>query len=225
MFQKSLVRTYYQTSIDRDLRKKQEKFPKKTQQIYIEKKEVKTYDNYTIVEPLIDPSQKPHELHLVKKVKSLIGEPWWVKNSMRQLGFNSYMSKEWKIIYNIHPNTTEINNLLWVCKHVVKVTPIKFKNGYPTENDFKNTILNLETGEFEIIKSLKVENLNGAKQSSSFPLTKEDMMKSVHRERQLLKLNDEYFPTEYNYRYGQDNPLVIKVKGRPCTSINEDEVT
>ena len=116
-----MVRTYYQTSIDRDLRKKQEKFPKKTQQIYIEKKEVKTYDNYTIVEPLIDPSQKPHELHLVKKVKSLIGEPWWVKNSMRQLGFNSYMNKEWKIIYNIHPNTTEINNLLWACKHVVKV--------------------------------------------------------------------------------------------------------
>lgn len=230
----------YQTSYDRDLRQKQAKFPKLTQQIYVQDKEVETYDGYKLVEPLIDKNQPPHELHLIKKVGKLVGEPWWVKDAMKKLGFKAYMSKEWDVVYNIRPNTTEVNKLLWYCKHVVKVIPIKFKNGYPSENDMGNTRLNLETGEFEIIKpfefhsedgKVKYYNVNGVnvttdlKQSSSFPLDKKELFQEMHRKKELCKLNDEYFPAVYDYKYDQDKPGVIKLKGRPTTNIMEDDVS
>ncbi|CAF0841321.1 unnamed protein product [Brachionus calyciflorus] len=220
----------YQTSSDRSLRTKQVKqFPKLTQQVYVQTQEVPTYDGQKIVEPLLDPNQVPHELHLIKKTGKLLGEPWWVKEAMKKLGFKTYMTKEWDVVHSIKPNTPEINKLLWYCKHVVKVVPIKFKNGYPTDSDMGNTKLNLETGEFEIIKKLDV--INGVKvttrlsQSSSFPLNKKDLLGQMHRQKQLGLLNDEYFPADYDYKYDQDKPGVIRVKGRPNTDIMEDDVT
>ncbi|RNA04819.1 39S ribosomal mitochondrial [Brachionus plicatilis] len=218
----------YQSSDDRSLKQKQYRFPKLTQQVYVQTEEVATYDGYKIVEPLIDPEQKPHELHLIKKTGKLIGEPWWVKDAMKKLGFKTYMTKEWDVVYNIRPNTPEVNKLLWYCKHVVKILPVTFKNGYPSQKDLGNTKLNLETGEFEIVKEL---NMNGVKvteelsQSSSFPLTKKDLLQDMHRKKQLGKLNDEYFPTVYDFKYDQDKPGVIKLKGRPNTNIMEDDVT
>jgi hypothetical protein len=38
-------------------------------------------------------------------------------------------------------------------------------------------------------------------------------------------LNDEYFPTEYDYKYDQDKPGVINVKGKTDTSIKEDDIS
>lgn len=228
------------TTDDRDLNKKQYRFPKQTQQIYIQNKEVKQSDGYALVESLIDSKEKPHELHLIKKVAGLKGEPWWVRKAMKSLGFQSTLNKQWLTTYTIQPNTTEINNLLHLVKHIVKIMPVKFKNGYPTENDIGNTRINLETGEFEIIKSLEPVILNDSLTSykvndvyvtrdlqtnSSFPLDKTELHKSLRRQRALCLLNDEYFPTEYDYKYGQDKPGVIRVKGRPDTSVREDEIT
>jgi hypothetical protein len=229
----------YLTTVDRDLRQKQYNFPKHTQEIYIQKEEVKTYDNYTLVQPLIDPNERPHELHLIKKIGKLIGEPKWVKTAMIKLGFHIRMNKEWKIIYSIKPNIKEINDLLWLCKHIVKITPIKFKNGYPSKDDLGNTKLNLETGEFEIIKKINIMstdsklsyfNLNDVNLSTdlrpnhTFPLGRNDYLKNLHREKQLCKLNDEYFPAVYDYKYDQDKHGVIKPKGIADTSIKEDEL-
>lgn len=58
--------------------------------------------------------------------------------------------------------------------------------------------------------------------NSSFPLDSVELKKSLHREKELGRLNQEYFPTVYDYKYGQDKPGVIRVKGRPDTSIKED---
>lgn len=227
------------TTDDRDLKKKQLRFPKQTQQIYIQNKEVKTSDNYSLIAPLVE-NQQPHELHLIKKVSRLTGEPWWVKKAMKQLGFQSHFTKEWQVTFTIQPNTTEINDLLHLCKHCVKIVPVKFKNGYPTANDLGNTRIDLETGEFEVIKQLEPivlnDNLNQFKlndvyvttdlqTNSSFPLHKEELKKSIRRQRELCQLNDEYFPAVYDYKYGQDKPGVIRVKGRPDTSVREDEIT
>ena len=234
-----LNRSFYQTTKERDLRYKQRQFPKKTQQIYIQDQEVKQYDGYSIVEPLIAPDYKPHELHLIKKIHKLVGEPWWVKKSMVKLGFVSYMTVEWKVIYSIQPNTVEVNKLLNLCKHVIKVLPVKFLNGYPTEKDVGNTRLNLETGELSIIKPLETipfnDNMsyytnNGVKISTdlkptdTFPLDKEKMRQYLHRRRQLMQLNDEYFPAVYDYKFDQDKPGVIKLKGSTSTSVAEDDV-
>ena len=206
----------------------------------MQNKEVKTNDGYAIVEPLLeqDLNKPPHELHLIKKIKNLIGEPWWVKKAMRDLGFKSHFRNEWDIVYNIKPNTTEINNIIWTCKHVVKITAIKFKNGYPSEQDIGNTRLNLETGEFEIIKPIEYSlynnlncfKLNGVnvttdlKTNSSFKIDSVELKAKLHSDRALGMLNQEYFPTVYDYKYDQDKPGVVRYKGRPDTTVKEDEV-
>ena len=228
------------TSDDRDLKKKQLRFPKQTQQLYIQNKEVKQNDGYALVESLLDSNEKPHELHLIKKVGGLYGEPWWVRKAMKSLGFESNIRKEWKTTYTIRPNTSEVNDLLHLVKHIVKILPVKFKNGYPTEQDIGNTRIDLETGEFEIIKPLELVVLNDTLNSfklndvyvttdlqtnSSFPINRNDLHKEFHSKRALCQLNDEYFPTVYDYKYGQDKPGVIRVKGRPDTSVKEDEIT
>jgi hypothetical protein len=234
-----IKRSYYQTTADRKLRRKQHNFPQKTAKIYIQDKEVKTSDGYAIVEPLLSQNRKPHELHLIKKIASVFGEPFWVRDALDKLGFDSRRKNEWKIVFNIQPNTLEVNQTIMLCKHMVKVLPVVFLNGYPSEKDIGNTQINLETGEFEIIKSLQVKTyndnlkyyeLNGVKisdelkPSDTFPLDKIKMRDYLNRRRQLCKLNDEYFPAEYDYKYDQDKPGVIKLKGKTDTSIKEDEV-
>ena len=52
--------------------KKQVKFPKLTSQVYVQTQEVKQKDNFSLIDSLIDQSQ-PHELHLIKKIKTLNG--------------------------------------------------------------------------------------------------------------------------------------------------------
>jgi hypothetical protein len=235
-----LQRSYYQTTKERDLKNKKFKFPQKTQEIYTQDKEVKTCDGFSLIEPLVDKNQKPHELHLIKKIGKLVGEPWWIKDAMVKLGFKAYMSREWTVIYNIQPNTVEVNKMLMLCKHVVKVLPVKFLNRFPTEKDIGNTRLNLETGELSIVKSLVYSTFNDnikyytnngvnistdIKPSDSFPLDKIKMREHLQRRRQLLRLNDEYFAPNYSYKYDQDKPGVIKVPGRPNSSVKEDDVT
>ena len=61
----------YQTTVDRNLRQKQHNFPKLTPQVYMEKHEVKTHDNYSLLESSAI-KEKPHELHLIKKIGKLI---------------------------------------------------------------------------------------------------------------------------------------------------------
>jgi hypothetical protein len=188
----------------------------------------------------LDRSKKPHELHLIKKVASIFGEPWWVRSALAKLGFNSSRNSEWSIVFNIQPNTVEVNSTLYKVKHMVKVLPITFVNGYPTEQDIGNTQINLETGELKIIKPLEVQafnekikyyEMNGVKISENlkptdtFPLDKIKMRDYLNRRRQLCLLNDEYFPTEYDYKYDQDKPGVIKVKGKTDTSIKEDDIS
>lgn len=232
------MRSNYQTSEDRDLFKKQKKhFPRYTQEIYVQRKEVPEKNGYRLVEPLIDPNHKPHELHLIKKIKSLNGEPWWVRTALQQLGFSVAKKKEWSVVYSVQPNTAEINNLLWSCKHMVKVMPVIFKNGYPAKSDLGNTKLNLETGELEIIKPIewhetenkvkhfKVNDVNVTDQlrpSGTFKLDKEELRRTWMRKKELCQLNDEFFPTQYSYKYDNDKPGVTRLRGKPNTSVTED---
>lgn len=51
-------------------------------------------------------------------------------------------------------NIPEINSQLWKIKHLIKITPITFPNGMPTENDIDCTYLK-ENGELMVIKELK----------------------------------------------------------------------
>lgn len=44
--------------------------------------------------------------------------------------------------------------MLWKVKHLIKITPVTFPNGEPTENDIGSTFLK-ENGEFMVVKQLK----------------------------------------------------------------------
>lgn len=105
--------------------KQRESFKPLTPAVYIQKKEVETYDGYKLIEPSLDPNKKPHELHLIKKIANFFGEPYWIRDAMKKLGFESKREKEWRVVYSVQPNTTQVNELLWLCKHLVKITPIK----------------------------------------------------------------------------------------------------
>lgn len=107
------------------MRLKQRVFPHLTQAVYVQKEEVAQYDGFKLVEGMIDPNQKPHEFHLIKKIRKLKKEPFWVKNALAELGFKISKGKEWTVVYNVQPNTPRVNDLLWLCKHLVKITPIK----------------------------------------------------------------------------------------------------
>lgn len=47
-----------------------------------------------------------------------------------------------------------MNAKLWKIKHLIKIEPITFPDGFPTENDLNSTQL-LENGELRIKKELK----------------------------------------------------------------------
>jgi hypothetical protein len=216
---------------------KQRSFPKLTSQIYIEKHEVKQYDGYSLVEPLIDTTKEPHKLHLIKKTKSIFGEPWWVRNALEKLGFHTKRNEEWKIVHSIKPNTPEINKLLWICKHCVKIKPIDLEKGVPTASDVKYTKINIETGRLDIIKKIdtieigneicyKINDVvvsENKKPHDSFQLDKKELHRYMHQRKDLCQLNSEYFPTVYDYKYDQNLPGAINVKGLSDTRISEDE--
>ncbi len=219
------------------MNKIQRTFPKLTSQVYIEREEVKQYDGYSLVEPLIDKSKEPHKLHLIKKIKSLKGEPWWVRESMIKLGFETKKKDEWSIVTSIKPNTPEINNLLWMCKHCIKITPINFKNGVPNHSDVNYTKINLETGDLSIINkidTIKIEDdmcykINDVvitemkKPSDTFGLDRKELFRYFHQKKNMCQLNSEYFPTKYSYSLDQGIPGTLNVKGHPDTRLSEDE--
>lgn len=102
-----------------------------------------------------------------------------------------------------------------------------------------NSRFNLETGEFEIVKPLEVFSadegrldcykINGVPVSEDirpgdrFPIEKSDLHRDFHRRNQLKKLNDEYFPTKYDYSMDQNMPGVIRMPGKASTDVAEDE--
>ena len=203
----------------------------------IEKEEVKQYDGYSLIDGMIDKSQAPHKLHLIKKIKELKGEPWWVKEAMSKLGFYTRRNNEWHITVSVKPNTQEINNIIWLCKHCVKITPINLENGAPTTADIKYTKINLENGNLNIIKKIDTINIDDElcykindvvvsemkKPSDTFRIEKNDLHRYFHDKKNNCQLNSEYFPTKYTYPLGNGQPGVINIKGEASTSIAEDD--
>lgn len=93
----------------------------------------------------VDPPFEPSKLLLVKQVKSFFGRPWWEKQIIRGLGFESQTNDP-----VIVKNTPEICVLLWKVKHLVKILPIKLPDKLPTADDLNGTYLH-ENGTFYVI--------------------------------------------------------------------------
>lgn len=95
-----------------------------------------------------DPPYEPSKLFRVERIKPLKGCPSWEKEMMKQLKLNGQKSNEYVIVKNI----PEINALLWRVKHLVKIVPITFPNGFP--EDSNGTYLK-DNGELVVAKRLQ----------------------------------------------------------------------
>ncbi|KAE8744762.1 hypothetical protein FOCC_FOCC008578 [Frankliniella occidentalis] len=93
-----------------------------------------------------DPPIVPSKLFMVERVKPMKGQPWWDKEVLTRLGLDSD-EKYHVVILKNHQNICED---LWKVKHLVKITPISFPNGEPTEEDIERTLL---TGDGQMIVS------------------------------------------------------------------------
>lgn len=92
--------------------------------------------------------QQPHKLHLITRIRSIVGRPYWEKDVVRKLG----LEKAHKPV--IHKNIPAINKQLQIIKHLVRVQPLKLPYGLPTEEEMSSTYLNSK-GELVFCKRLQ----------------------------------------------------------------------
>ncbi|XP_055906523.1 39S ribosomal protein L30, mitochondrial [Eupeodes corollae] len=95
-----------------------------------------------------DPPITPAKLFRVQRIKPVKGNPYWEKRILKDLGLDGKQGN-----FTVVKNIPENNARLWKIKHLIKVTPIVFKFGEPTENDIKHTILK-ENGECIVTKEI-----------------------------------------------------------------------
>lgn len=88
------------------------------------------------------------------------------KVALRRLGMHQRQLN----VLTVIPNTPQYNQLLWIVKHLIKIRPLKFPNGIPTEADIGNIKIDAETGEMLINTAFKVsdERLEKADTSPMF---------------------------------------------------------
>ncbi|XP_028935574.1 39S ribosomal protein L30, mitochondrial isoform X3 [Ornithorhynchus anatinus] len=76
--------------------------------------------------------ENPHKLHLVTRIKSVKGRPYWEKNTAHHP--------------QVHKNIPSVNAKLKTIKHLVRIRPLILPQGLPTEEDVGRTCLK-NTGE------------------------------------------------------------------------------
>ena len=71
---------------------------------------------------------------LVKRVKSLKGEPWWHKQDCERIGLGLYAVQDLTRV--ALPNLSFYNALLYRIKHLIEVVPVQFPDGVPSPEEF-----------------------------------------------------------------------------------------
>lgn len=94
---------------------------------------------------------KPSKLFMVWRIASLVGRPKWEKETMIKLGLVHD-----KVKYAIVKNTASNNEILWSVKHLIRVKPISFPDGFPSEDDLYKTYLK-QNGELIVEPRLHVD--------------------------------------------------------------------
>ncbi|XP_061233921.1 large ribosomal subunit protein uL30m [Neopsephotus bourkii] len=94
-----------------------------------------------------DPEQ-PHKIHVITRIKSVIGRPYWEKKIIHDLG----LDKAHRPI--LHKNIPSVNSKLKVVKHLIRIQPLKLPYGLPTEEEMTDTFLTSK-GELIIKRHLK----------------------------------------------------------------------
>ncbi|XP_076215547.1 large ribosomal subunit protein uL30m isoform X2 [Aptenodytes patagonicus] len=94
-----------------------------------------------------DPEQ-PHKIHVVTRIKSVVGRPYWEKKIIHDLGLDKAHQPR------LHKNIPSVNSRLKVIKHLIRIQPLKLPYGLPTEEEMSDTFLR-SNGELVIKRHLK----------------------------------------------------------------------
>ncbi|KAK2544561.1 Mrpl30 [Columba livia] len=94
-----------------------------------------------------DPEQ-PHKIHVITRIKSVIGRPYWEKKIIHDLGLDKAHQPR------LHKNIPSVNSKLKVVKHLIRIQPLKLPYGLPTEEEMSDTFLTSK-GELVIKRRLK----------------------------------------------------------------------
>ncbi|XP_063809437.1 large ribosomal subunit protein uL30m isoform X3 [Pseudophryne corroboree] len=89
-----------------------------------------------------------HKLHIVTRIRSFVGRPYWEKEVIDELKLQKAHNPV------VHKNIPSVNRRLKVVKHLVRVQPLKLPYGLPTEEDMSDTYLN-SLGQLVIRKKLQ----------------------------------------------------------------------
>lgn len=101
------------------------------------------------------PTEAPSPVLMVRRTKSLYGEPWFNKNYCQQIGLGT-KEKESKLVFL--PNLPSVSLVLFKIKHLLEITPVTFPNGIPEDFDPETHGYKLKSnGEFIVHPSLKVD--------------------------------------------------------------------
>ncbi|XP_066032671.1 large ribosomal subunit protein uL30m [Chamaea fasciata] len=92
--------------------------------------------------------EEPHKIHVITRIKSVIGRPYWEKKIIRDLGLDKAHQPR------LHKNIPSVNSRLKVVKHLIRIQPLKLPHGLPTEEEVSSTYLTTK-GELVIKKRLK----------------------------------------------------------------------
>uniref|UniRef100_K7FXU6 Large ribosomal subunit protein uL30m n=1 Tax=Pelodiscus sinensis TaxID=13735 RepID=K7FXU6_PELSI len=92
--------------------------------------------------------QQPHKLHLITRIRSGIGRPYWEKKIIHDFGLDKRFQPR------VHKNIPAVNAKLKVIKHLIRIRPLKLPHGIPTEEEMSDTFLK-STGELVIRRRLK----------------------------------------------------------------------
>ncbi|XP_074650840.1 uncharacterized protein LOC141905739 [Tubulanus polymorphus] len=151
-------------------------------------------------------TKQPHKLHAVCRIKKLKGRPWYEKNMMQHLGLSEEKRRTGEFI--ILKNTKLTNDRLLKVNHLIKVLPVTFPHGIPeNEDDLKHCMIK-PNGEFIFVKKLDDVTVTTEPEESEeekkWLMDGETIKKHCTRKKELMQINEEFFPAHYTYRFNQD---------------------
>ncbi|GAB6024849.1 39S ribosomal protein L30, mitochondrial [Chamberlinius hualienensis] len=95
---------------------------------------------------------KPTKLFAVWRTSRILGIPYWLKDILEnKLGLTAETQYTHPVIVR---NSPAVNQMLWHVKHLIRLKPITFPDGFPTEKDIGSTFLNYN-GELRIRKEYR----------------------------------------------------------------------
>ena len=110
-------------------------------------------------------------------------------------------------------NVPSVNKHLYVCKHMVQIKPLRFIDGVPSLNDIGSTKLYPHNGRLTIGKHIDLREMNvSIDDKEKWPVDMKHIVGRLLADRSANRLHAEYFPTKYDWFFGQDIPGVKMIQ-------------